>query len=70
MALVPDLNIAEEVIKENNMTGEIDIIQSNMEDLVLLDGITQLFWRMSSPQIIFESSHHRLRQVSEVRFAS
>ena len=42
MALVPDLNIAEEVIKENNMTGKIDIIQSNMEDLVLLDGITQL----------------------------
>ena len=42
MALVPDLNIAEEVIKENNMTGKIDIIQSNIEDLVLLDGITQL----------------------------
>ena len=24
------------------MTGKIDIIQSNIEDLVLLDGITQL----------------------------
>ena len=57
MALVPDLNIAEEVIKENNMTGKIDIIQSNMEDLVLLDGITQLEVIVFVLENVFSANH-------------
>ena len=57
MALVPDLNIAEEVIKENNMTGKIDIIQSNIEDLVLLDGITQLEVIVFVLENVFSTNH-------------
>ena len=38
----PGLEITREVIKENNLTGKIHIIKSDIEDLVLPDGITQV----------------------------
>ena len=38
----PLLEVTKEVIKENNMTGKIQIINSKIEDLVLPDGITEV----------------------------
>ena len=39
---IPHLGVTEEVIKENNMTGKIQIINSKIEDLVLPDGLTEV----------------------------